>query len=104
MFDVVDFLESVGQDAQLRYASSEGVAALLAGQAIDEKLRDVILAKDAQALGVMLEKGPYCCYINPGKEEEGEERKKKDDQDKDGKDGKDNKGKVKKSPSKGPKK
>lgn len=107
MFDVIDFLESVGQDAQLRYASSEDVAAVLAGQPIDAKLRGVILAKDAQALGVMLGKGPYCCYIDPGKEEEGEEKKKKDDKgkgDKDGKDGKDDKGKVKESPSNRPKK
>ena len=107
MFDVVDFLESVGQDARLRYASSEGVATALAGQPIDAKLRDVILAKDAQALGVMLGKGPYCCYIDPGKEDEGEEKKKKDDKgkgDKDGKDGKDDKGKVKESPSKRSKK
>jgi len=98
MFDVIDFLESVGQDAQLRYASSEDVAAVLVGQPIDAKLRDVILAKDAQALGVMLGKGPYCCYIDPGKEDEGDEKKKKDDK------GKDDKGKVKESPSNRPKK
>lgn len=100
MFDVIDFLENVGQDAQLRYASSEDVAAVLAGRPIDAKLRDVILAKDAQALGVMLGKGPYCCYIDPGKEDEGEE-KKKDDK---GKGDKDDKGKVKESPSNRPKK
>jgi hypothetical protein len=101
MFDVIDFLESVGQHAPLRYASSEDVAAVLAGQSIDDQLRDIILAKDAQALGVMLGKGPYCCYINPAEEEEGEEKKEKDDQDKDGKDGE---GEVKKSSSKGPRK
>lgn len=104
MFDVIDFLESVGQDAQLRYASSGNVAAVLAGQPIDAKLRDVILAKDAQALGVMLGKGPCCCYIDPAREDEDEEKKKKDDKGKGDKDGKDDKGKVKQSPSKRPKK
>ena len=104
MFDVIDFLESVGQDAQLRYASSEDVAAVLAGRPIDAKLRDVILAKDAQALGAMLGKEPYCCYIDPGKEDEGEEKKKKDDKGKGDKDGKDDKGKAKENPSNRPKK
>ncbi|MBT2144851.1 MULTISPECIES: hypothetical protein [unclassified Rhodanobacter] len=46
MFDVIDFLESVGQDAQLRYASSEKVVATLAGQSIDFKFRDDKDGKD----------------------------------------------------------
>jgi len=91
MFDVIDFLESMGQDAQLRYASSEQVVATLAGRSMDSKLRDVILAKDAQGLGVMLGKGPYCCYIDPAKEDEAA-------------DDKSDKGRVKKKPSKRPNK
>lgn len=91
MFDVIDFLENMGQDAQLRYASSEQVAASLAAQPIDSKLHDAILAKDAQGLGTMLGKGPYCCYINPGKEDEAA-------------DDRGDKGKVKKKPLKMPKK
>jgi len=87
MFDVIDFLESVGQDAQLRYASSEEVVASLAGQSIDSKLRDAILAKDAQGLGAMLGQDVFCCYINPAKVDEDEE--KENYRGKDDKDGKD---------------
>ncbi len=65
MFDVIDFLESVGQDAQLRYASSEEIVATLAGPSIDSKFRDAILAKDAQGLGAILGQDPFCCLINP---------------------------------------
>ncbi|OOG38135.1 hypothetical protein [Rhodanobacter sp. C05] len=70
MFDVIDFLESMGQDAQLRYASSEHVVATLAAQPIDSKLRDAILAKDALGLGALLGQDSFCCYINPAKEDE----------------------------------
>jgi hypothetical protein len=99
VFDVIDFLESMGQDAQLRYASSEEVAATLAGQPMDSKLRDVLLAKDAQGLGVMLGKEPFCCYINPAKEDEGEDDK--DEGEEDDK-GEGDRGKVKKKPSTNP--
>ncbi len=84
MFDVIDFLESVGQDAQLRYASSEKVVATLADQSIDSKFCDAILAKDVQGLGAMLGQDVFCCYINPAKVDEDEEKKKytgKDDKD-----------------------
>ena len=87
MFDVIDFFESVGQDAQLRYASSEEIVATLAGQSIDSKLRDAILTKDVQGLGTMLGQDVFCCYINPAKVDEDEEKKNyKGKDDKDGKD------------------
>jgi hypothetical protein len=102
VFDVIDFLESMGQDAQLRYASSEEIAATLAGQPMDSKLRDALLAKDAQRLGVMLGKEPFCCYINPAKEDEGEDDKDdKDEGEEDGK-GEGDRGKIKKEPSTNP--
>lgn len=96
MFDVIDFLESMGQDARLRYASSEEVVATVTGLPIDSKLRDAILAKDAQGLGVMLGKEAFCCYINVPAEEY-EDDKDEDDEDDQGEDGK-----VKKKPSKSP--
>lgn len=86
MFDVIDFLESVGRDAQLRYASSEEVVALLAGRQADLKFSNAILAQDTQGLGAMLGKGSFCCYVNPAREDEDEDEK--DDEGKDDEGGK----------------
>ncbi|AGG89542.1 hypothetical protein RHOFW104T7_10370 [Rhodanobacter thiooxydans] len=91
MFDVIDFLERVGQDAQLRHASRDEVGSALSNAEIDPELRVAILARDGQELRTLLGQGPYCCLINPAKPgeeqeecdgscEEGEE--KKDDEDK----------------------
>ncbi|GAB2543692.1 hypothetical protein [Rhodanobacter koreensis] len=98
MFDVIDFLETVGQDAQWRHADSDALTVALTGAQIDQELRIAILARDGQGLQALLGQAPFCCYINPGKEDEGEGDK--DDKGKDDKDGKD---KVKKKPSKAPK-
>lgn len=84
MFDVIDFLESLGQDAQLRYASSAEVVATLADQPIDPKLRDAILAKDGRGLGAMLGQGLFCCLIHPAKP--GEEQEECDGSCKEGED------------------
>lgn len=105
MFDVIDFLETVGQDAQWRHADSNALAAALTGAQIDPELQVAILARNKQGLQALLGQAPFCCYINPGKEDEGEGDKGDKDKDDKGKDdkGKDDKGKVKKKPSKGPK-
>jgi hypothetical protein len=102
MFDVIDFLETVGQDAQWHHADTEALAGALTGAQIDPELRVAILARDGQGLQALLGQAPFCCYINPGKEDEGDGDK--DDKGKDDKDGKSDKDKVKKKPSKGPKK
>lgn len=104
MFDVIDFLETVGRDAQWRHAGEDTLAAALTAAQIDPELQMAILAKDGQSLATKLGKGAFCCYINPGKEDEDEgdeEDKDKDDKDDKGKDGK---GKVKKKSSKRPRK
>jgi enoyl-CoA hydratase/carnithine racemase len=101
MFDVIDFLERVGQDAQLRHASQDEVGLALSAAEADPELRVAILAGDGQSLATKLGKTAFCCYINPGKEDEDEDEDDKDD--KDDKDG-DGKGRVKKKPSRGPRK
>jgi hypothetical protein len=80
MFDVIDFLESVGQDAQWRHADTEALGIVLTEAQIDPDLRAAILARDGRDLSFMLGKSHFCCYINPGKEEdeEGEGDKDKD--------------------------
>jgi hypothetical protein len=90
MFDVIEFLENVGQDARLRYSSSDEVSATLAGQQMDSMLRNALIAQDAQGLGAALGKEVFCCYINPAKEDGVQ-------------DDKGGNRKTKKTPSKGPK-
>ena len=102
MTDVIDFLERAGQDAQLRHGSQDYMELALASAEIAPELRVAILARDEQGLQALLGQGPFCCYINPAKEDEGEGDK--DDKGKDDKDGKGDKDKVKKMPSKGPEK
>jgi hypothetical protein len=94
MFDVIDFLERMGQDAQLRRASQDEVGLALAGAEIDPELRVAILARDEPGLQALLGQGPVCCLINPAKpdgeqeecdgscEDDEEEKDKENDSDK----------------------
>ena len=45
VLDVIDFLETLGQDAQLRYASRDEVGFALAGAEMEPALQVAILAK-----------------------------------------------------------
>jgi len=73
MFDVIDFLERMGQDAQLRHASQDEVELALTSAEIDPELRVAILARDEQGLQALLGQDPFCCLINPAKPEEEQE-------------------------------
>lgn len=91
MFDVIGFLERVGQDAQWRHASLDEVGLALSDAEVDPELRMAILARDGQELQALLGQAPFCCLISPakpGEEQEecdgscGEGEDEKDDQDK----------------------
>lgn len=73
MFDVIDFLESAGQDAQWRQAETEVRAAAMADAQITPALRAVLLAGDAQELQRLLGQPVFCCLINPAKPGEEQE-------------------------------
>lgn len=73
MFDVIDFLERVGQDAQLRHASRDEVGLVLSGAEVDPELRVAILARDGQELRALLGQDPFCCLISPAKPGEEQE-------------------------------
>lgn len=73
MFDVIDFLERMGRDAQWRHASQDEVGLALAGAEIDPELQVAILARDEQGLQALLGQDPFCCLINPAKPEEEQE-------------------------------
>ena len=90
MFDVIGFLERVGQDAQWRHAPLEEVGLALSDAEVDPELRVAILARDGKELRALLGQAPFCCLISPakpGEEQEdggsGDEGEEKND-DKDG--------------------
>ncbi|MGB3461087.1 MAG: hypothetical protein WBA33_03870 [Rhodanobacter lindaniclasticus] len=99
MFDVIDFLESAGQDAGQYQANTGTWAAALREMQIAPELQAALLTGDGQGLAAMLGKRPDCCYINPGKEDQDEEDGEKPDQkDKDGETG----GRPRQTPAKAP--
>jgi len=72
MTDVIDFLERMGQEAQLRHASQDEVELALTGAEIAPELKAAILAKDSAQLETSLVQAPLCAMFFPGKEEEEE--------------------------------
>ena len=74
MLNVIDFLERFGQDAGLRYATSDMVAEALQQAGIEPALQAAILAKDQRALEALLGSDTnVCCLIHKDDEEEEEE-------------------------------
>lgn len=70
MSNVMDFLERMGQDAQLRHASSNYLQATLAESQIDSELQTAILSKDQPQLEALLGQGNFCCVQCPSREDE----------------------------------
>jgi hypothetical protein len=83
MMDAIDFFEKVGQDARLRYATSEELEDALARAQLDPAVQAAIINDDAQRLHALLgARAQLCCLIE--KPEEGEEEEDEDAEDDDG--------------------
>ncbi|RCS29895.1 hypothetical protein DEO45_07385 [Rhodanobacter denitrificans] len=65
MSNIVDFLETVGQNASLRYAPAEDMQRILAGIQVDHEVRDAILAKDQARLTALVGATNVCCMLVP---------------------------------------
>lgn len=72
MSNVIDFLERVGHDARLRYASATELELALDGERLDPEMREAILARDFSAFDRLRGDGQVCCLLLPAEEEEGE--------------------------------
>jgi hypothetical protein len=70
MTDVIDFLERVGQDAQLRHASQDEVELALTSAEIAPELQAAILANDPVQLEALLGQAPVCIAYMPSEEED----------------------------------
>lgn len=84
MSNVVDFLETMGQDARLRHATKAELEQALTGIGIDQELRLAILAGNQQQLEALLGAATnVCCGLHPAEEEEDEETEEDDGEDDD---------------------
>ena len=82
MSNVISFLESVGQDADLRHATKDELELALSKAQISPELHAAILHGDqARLIALLGAKTNVVCAVMPGKEDddEGEESPSKDD-------------------------
>jgi hypothetical protein len=74
MSSVIEFLERMGKEAELRFASPEEIAQAVADAQIESALGAAIIAKSTSELYALLHQGPmFHVQQNPGKEEEEED-------------------------------
>lgn len=70
MSNVIEFLERLGEDAQLRRASPGEVALALAEAGVEASLRPAVVARDASALQALLKQGVFFATQMPSREDE----------------------------------
>ena len=74
MSNLIDFLERLGEDAELRHASKDVLEEALRGAGIDPALRATILGVDQRKLEALISAEPnVCCAVHKEDEEEEEE-------------------------------
>lgn len=73
MSNVIDFLERIGRDAQLRHGSQDDVKMALAIAEVAPEIQAAILAKNQACLEALLGQGSVCCAFFPVKEGEEED-------------------------------
>jgi hypothetical protein len=80
--NVIDFLQRLGQDADLRHAPRTALELTLAEADIDPALREALLGADQRKLESLLGADTnVCAMVSPGKKEEDEEEDEDDDED-----------------------
>ena len=89
MSNVIDFLERLGQDADLCGASGEMLEEALRESGIDPALRAALLGNDQRALEALLgARSNVCCLIwKEGEEPEEEEEEEEEEPEEDGEKG-----------------
>ena len=82
MSNVIDFLQKLGQDADLRHAPRTALEVALAEANIDSALREALLGADQRKLETLLGADTnVCAMISPGKKEDDEEEDEDDFED-----------------------
>jgi hypothetical protein len=80
--NVIDFLQRLDQDADLRHAPRAALELALAEADIDPALREALLGADQRKLESLLgADANVCAMVSPGKKEEKEEDEEEDEDD-----------------------
>jgi len=80
--NVIDFLQRLGQDADLRHAPRTALEVALAEADIDPALREALLGADQRKLETLLGADTnVCAMISPGKKEDDEDEDEDDFED-----------------------
>ena len=83
MSNVIDFLQRIGEDAELRHAAPDMLAQALREAGIDPALKAAILGTDQRELEALLGAVPNVCCAIYKEDEEEEEESEEDDEDED---------------------
>ncbi len=67
MSNIINFLETIGQNASLRYASAGEMQRMLDDSQMDQDVKEAVLAKDQQRLSELLRAKNTCCMLMPGR-------------------------------------
>jgi hypothetical protein len=82
MSNVIAFLETMGQDSELRHAGRAELYRELTDREVDADAQWAILRGDSERLETLLgAPAIICCSINPGKEDEEEEEPSREDEE-----------------------
>lgn len=84
MSSVIDVLERMGTDSQLRHATQSELERVLVAARIEPELQAAILAQNAPMIGQLLAQETHCAFLFPaeeGEEEGDEEAPSKDDEE-----------------------
>ncbi|AGG89545.1 MULTISPECIES: hypothetical protein [Rhodanobacter] len=65
MSNIIDFLENVGQNASLRYASAGDMQRMLVHSQLDQDIKEAVLAKDQERLTALVGAQNVCCLLVP---------------------------------------
>jgi hypothetical protein len=85
--NLIDLLERIGQDADLRHAAGEMLEEALRNAGIDPALRAAILGKDQRVLEDLVGAQPnICCTVHREDEEEEEEEEPEEEEEHEGED------------------
>jgi hypothetical protein len=88
MTNVVDFLDRVGRDAELRYATAEEIERVLAQEQIGPAMRGALFDDGAQLEALLGAQPNICCMVHqPDEEPEEEEEEEPTDDEKEEDDG-----------------
>jgi len=84
MSNVLEFLERVGQDWQLRHAEPAALTRAMIQAGIEESLHPAILDQDSRRLEALLNLAAnVCCAVHPAQDDEEEEDDLEDEDDDD---------------------